>query len=111
MMDANEDWEKEPSGELAEFLLETQLEDVHQARQQTTPNTTYSRGTRRLDYIFTSHHLLMAIRKSGYLAIHDGIISDHRMCYMDVNMTTFLGGNINQILRPYQRVFKCDDKA
>ena len=30
---------------------------------------------------------------------------------MDVNMTAFLGGNINQILRPYQRVFKCDDKA
>ena len=32
MMDANEDWEKEKDGELAEFLLATQLEDVHQAR-------------------------------------------------------------------------------
>ena len=31
IMDANEDWEKERDGELAEFLLETQLEDVHQA--------------------------------------------------------------------------------
>ena len=28
MMDANEDWEKEREGELAEFLLATQLEDV-----------------------------------------------------------------------------------
>jgi len=76
-----------------------------------TPNTTYSRGTRRFDYIFISHHLLGTIRKSGYPAIHDGIISDHRMCYIKVNMITFLGGNVNQILKPYQRVFKCDDKA
>ena len=30
---------------------------------------------------------------------------------MDVDMVTFLGGNVNQILRPYQRVFKCDDKV
>ena len=108
MMDANEDWERD--GELAEFLLETQLEDVHQSQQQTTPTTTYSRGTKRLDYIFTSHPLLGTIRMPGYLAIHDAIISDHRMCYMDVNMITFLGGNINQILRPYQRIFKCNKK-
>ena len=33
------------------------------------------------------------------------------MCYIDVNMIIFLGGNVNQILKPYQRVFKCDDKA
>ena len=30
---------------------------------------------------------------------------------MDVDMVTFLGGNVNQILRPYKRVFKCDNKA
>ena len=87
------------------------MEDVHQARQKITPTTTYSRGTKRLDYIFTSHHLLGTIRKSGYLAIHDVITSDHRMCYINVNMITFLGKNINQILRPYQRVFKCNNKA
>ena len=26
-------------------------------------------------------------------------------------MVTFLGGNVNQILHPYQWVFKCDDKV
>ena len=31
MMDANEDWEKERDGELPEFLLATQLDDVNQA--------------------------------------------------------------------------------
>ena len=106
MMDTNEDWEKEKDGELVEFLLATQLEDVHQTGQQMKPNTTYYRGMKRLDYIFISHHLLGTIRKSGYLAIHDGIILDHRMCYIDMSMITFLGGNVNQILNPYQWVFK-----
>ena len=91
ILDANEDWEKERDGGLAEFLLETQLEDVHQAQQKTKNNTTYSRGKKRLYYIFISHHLLGTIRKSGYLAIHDGIISDHRMCYINVNMIKSLG--------------------
>ena len=76
-----------------------------------TPNTKYSRRTKRLDDIFISHHLLGSISKSGYLAIHDGIILDHRMCYIDLNMITFLGGNVYQILKPHQRVLKCDDKA
>ena len=76
-----------------------------------TSTTTYCRVTKRMDYIFISHHLLGTIRKSGYLAIHDGIILDHRMCYINVNMITFLGGNVNQILKPYQCVFNCDDRA
>ena len=101
MIDANENCRIEKQGELAEFLLVTQLEDLHKARQQTTPTTTYSRGTKSLYYIFISHHLLGKVRKSGYLALHDGVIPDHRMCFIEVNMATFLGGNVNQILIPY----------
>ena len=82
MMDANEDWEKDTGGELAEFLLETQLEDVHKVRWQILPKTTYTRRTKRLDYIFMSTNLVVTIRKAGYLPIHDGVISDHRMCYV-----------------------------
>ena len=50
MMDANEDWEKDAGGEIAEFLLESQLEDMHKVRQQPIPKTTYTRGSKRLDY-------------------------------------------------------------
>ena len=52
MMDANEDWVAEYEGKLAEFILETQVEDIHISRQQVVPQTTYGRGTQRLDYIF-----------------------------------------------------------
>ena len=44
MIYANDDWEKELKGDFTEFLLETQLEDVHKMRQQEKPKTTHSRG-------------------------------------------------------------------
>ena len=111
MIDANKDCGIERQGELAEFMLATQLKDVYKARHKMTPTTTYAREVKRLDYIFISHHLLGTVRKLGYLALHDGVISDHKMCFIEVNMTTFLGGNVNQILMLYQRVFKCNHKA
>ena len=40
MMDTNKDCEKESGGELAECLLETQMEDVHKVRRQSIPKTT-----------------------------------------------------------------------
>ena len=58
MFDSNEYWEKESHGESAEFLLETQLDGTHMARQQTTPAMMYTRGSKRLDYILMSPHLV-----------------------------------------------------
>ena len=55
MIDANKDWEKEMKGESAEFMLETQLDDVNMARQQKTPHTTYARGSRWLNYLLCLH--------------------------------------------------------
>ena len=110
MMDVKEDWKKEVKGDFAEFLLETKMEDVHKMRQQETPKTTYTRGSKRLDYIFMSPNLMSTVRRAGYLPIHDGVISDHRMCYVECNLLAFLGVNVNKISRPHQRSFKCDDK-
>ena len=77
------------------------MEDVNKARQQETPQKTYTIGSRKLDYIFMSPHLLGMVRRSGYLAINKGVVSDHRMIYIDFNLATFLGGNVNQILWLY----------
>ena len=49
MMDGNEFWVLENEGELAEFAMETQIEDIHIARQKVVPQTTYERGLQRLD--------------------------------------------------------------
>ena len=58
-----------------------------------------------------SPNLMSTVRMSGYLGIHDGMVSDHRMCYVYFNIHTLLGGNINQIIPPQMRAFKCDDKV
>ena len=96
---------------MAEFLLETGLEDIHKMKQQETPTTTYARGTKRLDYILVTPDLVQTVRRAGYLPVHDGVIADHRLCYIDCNLVEFLGGNVNNIIRPHMRLFKCDDKA
>ena len=101
MMDANEEWERERNGDLAEFLLETGLEDIHKMKQQEIPTTTYARGTKRLDHILVTPDLVQTVRRAGYLPIHDGVIADHRLCYIDCNLVEFLGGNVNNIIRPH----------
>ena len=56
-------------------------------------------------------NLVHRVRREGYLPMHDGVISDHRMCYVECNLLAFLSGNVNKIVRPHLRSFKCDDKA
>ena len=80
-------------------------------RRQPTPKTTYTRGSKRLDYIFMLTSLVGTVRNAGYLPIHDGVISDHRMCYVECNLHAFMGGNVNKIVRPHLRDFKFNDKA
>ena len=87
------------------------MEDVHKVKQQPTPKTTYSWGSKHLDYIFMSTNLVGTVRKAGYLPIHDEVISDHRMCYVECNLHAFMGGNVNKIVIPHLREFKCNDKA
>ena len=110
MMDANEDWEREMNGDFAEFIFESRLEDIHKVKQQDTPMTTYARRTKRLDYILMTPNLVQTVRRAGYLPLHDGVMSDHRMCYVECNLVAFLGGNVNKIVRPHMRSFNCDDK-
>ena len=72
---------------------------------------TYARRTKRLDYILMTSKLVQTVRRAGYLPLHDGVIADHRMCYIDCNLVAFFGGNVNKIVRPHMGSFKCDDKA
>ena len=54
MLDENEDWVMEQEGELAEFIIGSQLEDVHISRQKIVTKMTHARISKRLDYIFMS---------------------------------------------------------
>ena len=69
----------EHDGEIVEFTLGTQLEDVNILHQPIVPRTNYAQVLTRLNYIFMYSNLLGTVIKAGYLEIHEGIVSDHRM--------------------------------
>ena len=87
-MDANEDWTNKKSGKaLRDFLQETSLQDPLYERFKGAGLTasTYSRGSRRIDYMFFDQSLLSAIKRIGTLGLHEAIVSDHVMLYVDLD--------------------------
>ena len=64
---------------------------------------TYSRGTKRLDYIFLSHDLLPAISQSGILPFDSIIPSDHRPIFVDLDTRKCFGGEISPLMCPPSR--------
>ncbi|KAL7533908.1 hypothetical protein ACHAXR_007538, partial [Thalassiosira sp. AJA248-18] len=84
MMDANGDYmsAKDPDKNLAAFIKEAGLVD-HYHNQFPGPIRTYIYGTKRLDYILVDPGLVGAIKAIGYLATHEGTLSDHVMAYVD----------------------------
>jgi hypothetical protein len=43
----------------------------------------YTRGTKRIDYIFTTKNLVDKTTASGFLSFYDGIETDHRGSFVD----------------------------
>ena len=111
MMDANEDIAASNDGELESFVIHNQLVDVHKTINATVPITTYSRGRQRLDYIFITAQSINAVQKAGYMSLFDGVISDHRMCFIDVDTSALFGSQRNNISLPQQREFACNDRV
>jgi hypothetical protein len=46
---------------------------------------THTRGSKRIDYIFTSQNLLPYVKKMGYLSFYEANDSDHRGLFIDLN--------------------------
>ena len=108
MLDANDDWTNTNGGkQFSNFMQESHLQDpLHQKfhRSGLTP-TTYSRGTRRIDYILVDSTIVPAIRQIGTLGLHEGVISDHVMLYMDCDETELFRGVINRPVMNPSREF------
>ena len=51
------------------------------------PPATYSRSDNRLDYILGDDHTRRAVVKSGALGLHEGILSDHTMQWVDLDIS------------------------
>jgi endonuclease/exonuclease/phosphatase family metal-dependent hydrolase len=65
------------SNGMAKVLLAGNPTDVHSNQHGTVDITTYTRGTRRLDYVFVTPRLVDHIVRSRYESFHARIASDH----------------------------------
>ncbi|KAL7550562.1 hypothetical protein ACHAWF_015354 [Thalassiosira exigua] len=89
----------------AEFVTANNLIDIVADTNPGDPPRTYARGTKRLDYILCDHRIRQAVIKSGSLALHDGIFSDHTMQWVDFDQDILFGDEAVDRVPPPSRQF------
>ena len=83
MIDANEQMTHDKSG-ISQLAQTCNLIDIiATTHPQANRTATYSRGTKRIDFILISHTLTQHVTGCGLLAFFDGIHSDHRGSFVD----------------------------
>jgi hypothetical protein len=87
--DFNEMVGDDPNG-MVKVLSAGGLTDAHSHQHGIVDITTYTRGTKRLDYVLVTPRLVDHILRSGYEPFHARIASNHRGYFVDFNLAEFL---------------------
>jgi hypothetical protein len=103
--DFNEMVGDNPKG-MAKVLLAGGLTDAHEHQHGQVDITTYTRGTRRLDYVFVTPRLVDHILRSGYESFHTRIASDHRGYFVDFALAGFLDRQLPSIFSASSRAIR-----
>ena len=84
-MDATDNWLQTSSKAFKAFVKEMYLVDPYYETFKTLglTGTTYAQGSQRIDFIIFNSTIIPAIKHIGTIGLHEGIISDHVMLYMD----------------------------
>jgi hypothetical protein len=77
--------------------------DAHEHQHGTVNITTYTRGVKRLDYVFVTPRLVNHILRSGYEPFHTRIASDHRGYSVDFDLAGFLDRQLPSIFSASSR--------
>ena len=93
-IDANETTRKKGNPKIKEFVRKTGLVDSHQFHHQELDETpTHADGSSQIDYCLVSTDILRQVRKCGITAMHYAVQgADHRSIWLDIDVTTVLGG-------------------
>jgi hypothetical protein len=88
MIDANET--RQATSKLEDFLLDNNLRDGLQHLHPDHPSpATHDRSSDRcIDFMFGTQRLLDSIKFAGYLPFYQGVLSDHRGIFMDLDLTS-----------------------
>jgi hypothetical protein len=103
--DFNELVGDDPRG-MAKVLAAGCLTDVHGHQHGQVDITTYTRGVKRLDYVFVTPRLVDHILRSGYESFHARIASDHRGYFVDFALEGFLDRQLPSIFSASSRAIR-----
>eukprot|EP00957_Ditylum_brightwellii_P149688 11398997-Ditylum_brightwellii.AAC.1 len=78
--------------ELSEFLAEAKLYNLMQAKYgMHTPNT-HIKGSHAVDFVFVTEDRIGQTEEIGMFPFREGINSDHRGFFININQKFFLSG-------------------
>jgi hypothetical protein len=103
--DFNELVGDDPNG-MAKVLAAGNLTDAHEQQHGTVNISTYTRGSKRLDYVFVTPRLVDHILRSGYESFHARIASDHRGYFVDFALAGFLDRQLPSIFASSSRAIR-----
>ena len=99
LMVANEDRSADNGEDLWNFMTATiSLVDPlsHKFGHDGITATTYARGKRRIDFILMDEKPTSAIQCVGTLGLHEAMVSDHVMLYVELDERKLFNGIINR---------------
>jgi hypothetical protein len=103
-MDANSKYE---ARDMEEFISKHGLLDIVRETNPGTPPSTYARGPNRIDLPLGDAFICSAVKRSGALALHDGVkSSDHTMQFIDFDEKILFGDDSFAPIAAYHREFK-----
>ena len=88
---------------LDRIVIKHQLTDSVAHRHGPYTTTTYSRGSKCLDYIFVSHDLLPSVQRCGILPFDEIFTSDHRAVFLDLDPRKSIGTELSPLWSPASR--------
>jgi hypothetical protein len=103
--DFNELVGDDPRG-MTKVLVAGDLTDAHEHQHGTVDISTYTRGSKRLDYVFVTPRLVDHILRSGYESFHARIASDHRGYFVDFALAGFLDRQLPSIYTASSRAIR-----
>jgi hypothetical protein len=103
LMDANESTST-PHSKLAAWMrLHSLCDPLIQRHGSDNQPPTYKRGTKRIDYIFTSRNIGEFVSAAGILPYNHLVPSDHKALFIDVDLQGYLRGQISTTCSMEQR--------
>ncbi|OEU23095.1 hypothetical protein FRACYDRAFT_233261 [Fragilariopsis cylindrus CCMP1102] len=103
--DFNELIGDDPNG-MVKVISAGGLTDAHSHQHGIVDITTYTRGVKRLDYVFVTPRLVDHILRSGYEPFHTRIASDHRGYFVDFALAGFLDRQLPSIFSASSRAIR-----